>query len=434
MKFEILNEKEFMKFAENHEQASFHQTTCWGELKSMTGWESYFVGVKENDKIIAASLILAKQTPVKKKMFYAPRGFLIDYNDKKLLTFFTEELKKWLKNNKAIFIKIDPYISYQERDLYGNIVENGKNNKEAYNNLISLGYKHKGFNILGEELQPRWIFITPTKNTTIEEIMNNMDAKTRQILRKNERNKIRVREIGYDELDKFKAISEHTAIRRGFIDRPLNYYQKMFKAFDKNKAIKILLAELDTSSLIDEYNDEINTIKEERRLREKQYNEDPTKINKSKYEQRQLQSLKEIERLEKNIKHIEDLKRKHGKIITLGGILFYINKKEVLSSVGGSYDEFMEFQSAYTLHFEGMKYAIENNLDRYNFYGITGVFDENDPLFGLYSFKRDFGGKVVELIGEFDLVVDKANYILYNNALKFYNIYKKHQIKKEKKN
>ena len=429
MKFEILSDKEFIDFAQNHEQASFHQTTNWAELKSMTGWESYLVGIKENNKVVAASLILAKQTPLKKKMFYAPRGFLIDYNNKELLIFFTEELKKWLKKNKAIFIKIDPYISYQERDLNGNIVEGGKNNKQAFDNLVSLKYKHKGFNIQGEELQPRWIFITPTKNTTVEEIMKNMDAKTRQILRKNERNKIRIREIGYDELDKFKAISEHTAKRRGFIDRPLNYYQKMFKAFDKNKSIKILLAELDTESLISEYKDEIDTINEERKLREEQYNNDPSKINKDKYEQRQAQSLKEIERLEKNINHIEDLKAKHGKIITLGGILFYVNKKEVLSSVGGSYDEFMEFQSAYTLHFAGMKYAIENNLDRYNFYGISGVFDEKNPLFGLYSFKRDFGGKVVELIGEFDLIINKPAYILYNLALKFYNTHKKHQIK-----
>ena len=167
MKFEILNEKEFMDFATNHEQASFHQTVNWGNLKAMTGWESYLVGVKENNKVIAASLILAKKTPIGKKMFYAPRGFLIDYDNVELLTFFTKELKIWAKKNKAIFIKIDPYISYQERDLHGNIVENGKNNKNAYNNLINLKYKHMGFNVAGEEVQPRWIFITPTKNTTV---------------------------------------------------------------------------------------------------------------------------------------------------------------------------------------------------------------------------------------------------------------------------
>ncbi len=428
MKFEILNEKEFMDFATNHEQASFHQTVNWGNLKAMTGWESYLVGVKENNKVIAASLILAKKTPIGKKMFYAPRGFLIDYDNVELLTFFTKELKIWAKKNKAIFIKIDPYISYQERDLHGNIVENGKNNKNAYNNLINLKYKHMGFNVAGEEVQPRWIFITPTKNTTVEEVMKGMDPKTRQILRKNERNKIKVREIKYDELDKFKAISEHTAKRRGFLDRPLSYYQKMFKEMDKNGFIKILLAELDTNTSINEYKDEINKLNEEINLREKQYNEDPTKVNKKKFDQKQETSRNEIKRLEKNINHLEELKEKHGEIITLGGILFYLSKNEVLSSVGGSYDEFMEFQSAYTLHWAGLKYAIENNYDRYNFYGISGIFDENNPLFGLYSFKRDFGGKVVELIGEFDLVIDKFAYFIYNVAIKIYYFIKSKKI------
>ena len=428
MKFEILNEKEFMNFATNHEQASFHQTVNWGNLKAMTGWESYLVGVKENNKVIAASLILAKKTPIGKKMFYAPRGFLIDYDNVELLTFFTKELKIWAKKNKAIFIKIDPYISYQERDLHGNIVENGKNNKNAYNNLINLKYKHMGFNVAGEEVQPRWIFITPTKNTTVEEVMKGMDPKTRQILRKNERNKIKVREINYDELDKFKAISEHTAKRRGFLDRPLSYYQKMFKEMDKNGFIKILLAELDTNTSINEYKDEINKLNEEINLREKQYNEDPTKVNKKKFDQKQETSRNEIKRLEKNINHLKELKEKHGEIITLGGILFYLSKNEVLSSVGGSYDEFMEFQSAYTLHWAGLKYAIENNYDRYNFYGISGIFDENNPLFGLYSFKRDFGGKVVELIGEFDLVIDKFAYFIYNVAIKIYYFIKSKKI------
>ena len=64
MKFEILNEKEFMDFALNHEQASFHQTVNWGNLKAMTGWESYLVGIKDNNKVVAASLILAKKTPI----------------------------------------------------------------------------------------------------------------------------------------------------------------------------------------------------------------------------------------------------------------------------------------------------------------------------------------------------------------------------------
>ena len=420
MKFTELTSEEFEYFAKNHEQASFYQTLNWGNLKRENGWASHLVGVKKDDNIIAASLILSKDIKFGKKMFYAPRGFLIDYNDYDLLKFFTTKIKEYAKSRGAIFIKIDPYVSYQERGLDGQIVENGKNNKKAYDNLIKLGYKHFGFNLMQETLQPRWIFITPSKNTTIEEVMKNMDAKTRQILRKNERNKIKVREISYDELDKFKDIMSHTGERRDFIDRPLSYYQEMYKHLHDDGILKIMIAELDTNELIDEYQIEINNLRKEKIDREAKYNADPSKMNEQKYHEKQAFCDKEIERITKTQNHIKDLKFKYGNVLTLGGILFLIYGNEVLSLVGGSYKDFMEFQSAYTVHFAGLKYAIENNYDRYNFYGITGIFDEKNPLFGLYSFKRDFGGKVVELIGEFDLVISKPMYTIYKIAFKVY--------------
>lgn len=420
MEFTELTSEEFENFAKKHEQASFYQTLNWGNLKRENGWLSHLVGIKKDGNIIAGSLILSKDIKFGKKMFYAPRGFLLDYNNYELLKFFTNKIKEYAKRRGAIFIKIDPYISYQERGLDGKIVENGKNNKQAYNNLIKLGYKHFGFNLMQETLQPRWIFITPSKNTTVEEVMKNMDAKTRQILRKNERNKIKVREIGYDELNKFKDIMAHTGERREFIDRPLSYYQEMYKHLHDNGILKIMIAELDTNALIEEYQNEIDNLKKEKIDRENKYNQDPSKMNEQKYLEKQKHCDNEIKRITKTQSHIKDLKLKHGDIITLGGILFLIYGNEVLSLVGGSYKDFMEFQSAYTVHFAGLKYAIENNYERYNFYGITGIFDEKNPLFGLYSFKRDFGGKVVELIGEFDLVIDKPMYIIYNIAFKTY--------------
>ena len=424
MIFTELTEKEFECFAKSHEQASFSQTINWGRLKEENGWKWYLVGIKEKKKVIAATLLLSKSTPIKKNMFYAPRGFLIDYNNYELLQFFTEGIKKYALKKNAIFIKIDPYISYQERDLEGNIVENGQNNKQAFQNLIKLGYKHFGFNLMQEALQPRWIFVTPTKDTTVDEIMKGMDAKTRQILRKNERNKIKVREIEYDELDKFKKIMQHTGDRRDFIDRPLSYYQNMFKYLHDDGILKILIAELNTNELIQEYEEEIQKIQKDKNIREKKYQEAPDKMNEKKYQQKQTECDKEISRIQKNKEHIEKLKEEHGDILILGGILFLIYGDEVVSLVGGSYKEFMEFQSAYTVHWAGLKYAIEHNYKRYNFYGITGIFDEKNPLFGLYSFKRDFGGQVVELIGEFDLVVNKPFFLLYKVAFKTYKTLK----------
>lgn len=430
-----LEREQFENFVNNHQQTSFYQTYQWGKLKEENGWKMHLIGLIDHDKIKAASLILSKKTPIGKKMFYAPRGFIIDYDNFDLLKEFTEKIKKYVKKEKGIFIKIDPYIPYQQRDLYGNIVENGINNKDSYNNLIKLGYKHFGFNIYQESLQPRWLFITKTKDTTVDDVMKNMDSKTRQILRKNERLGITTREIGYDELDKFKDIMQHTGDRRDFIDRPLKYYQEMYNHLHESGILKILVAELDTEISIKNMDKEILAINLEMQDREAKYLKDPSKMNKNKYEQKQKECENNIKRINKNKEHILELKEEYGDKILLGGILFLISNNEVLSLVGGSYDKLMEFQSAYTVHFAGMKYAIENNYNRYNFYGITGDFDEkNNPLFGLYSFKRDFGGEVIELIGEFDIVVDKFFFYIYKFAFKSYKTLKniKNKLRKTK--
>lgn len=416
-----LSEKEFEKFASKHPQANFYQTKEWGHLKETNHWNMHLLGLKDNKKIIAGGLLLSKKLIGKKRMFYSPRGFLIDYNNYEILKIFTQELKQYVKKHRGIFVKIDPNIMYQQRDLYGNIVENGENNYKAYKNLIKLGYRHLGFNLMQEELQPRWVFITKTKNTTVEEVMKKMDPKTRQILRRNERNLIKCREIDYDELPVFKNIMQHTGDRREFIDRPLSYYQNMYKYLHDSGILKILLAEIDANELIEKLNNDCVELNNEYDDRKNKYENNIIKMNQKKYEQKQKETLEQIDRAKNKIEEINKLKEQYGEIITLGGILFLIYGKEVVSLVGGSYKDLMEFQSAYNLHFEMLKYAIEHNYDRYNFYGITGDFSEKNPLYGLYSFKRDFGGEVVELIGEFDLIINTPLYYLYKIAFACYH-------------
>ncbi len=422
MEFKEIKKDEFDKFSKKHVQASFSQTSAWADVKKVNGWDSYFLGLYDKKELVAATLLLSKKVPViNKKMFYAPRGFLIDYNNYEVLEFFTKEIKKFAKERGAIFIKIDPYIIYQEHDLDGNIVEDGKNNKLAFSNLKRLGYKHFGFNLMQDTLQPRWIFITETKNKTVEDVMNKMDSKTRQIIRKNERLCIETREIHYDELELFKDIMAHTGDRRNFIDRPLSYYQNMYKNLSPIGILKILVAYLHTDKLINSYEEEIKSLQKDYDERKYKHDEGINKMNENKYLQKQKSVEKEIERLTKKKEEAESLQKENGDVIPLGGILFLIHGNEVLSLVGGSYDKFMEFQSAYTVHWAGCKYAIENNYDRYNFYGITGDFNDKNPLLGLYLFKRGFGGKVVELIGEFDLVISKFWYFVYNFSFKIYH-------------
>lgn len=423
MKLIKLNKKDFKNFADKHPQITFHQTEEWAILKKVNNWQAHYVGLEnDNDEIVAGAMILSKTLPIiKKKMFYSPRGFLIDYNDKKLLETFTNELKKYIKKEQGIFVKIDPFVEYQEHDNDGNIVKDGYNNKSAVENLKQLGYKFFGFNLMQDTLQPRWMHVIETKNRTLNDVMKDMESKTRQILRKNERCGITTREITRDELPIFKDIMKHTSDRREFVDRPLSYYEAMWDNLHDSGILKILIAEIDFNIY------EKNTIEEkeetEKSLKERIYKKDKgiLKMNEKKFNSSNKQDEETIKRLEKQLEKIKELKKEYGDKEILGGILFLIYGNEVLSLHGGSHAKLMQFQSAYTIHFEGVKMAVEGNYNRYNFYGITGDFRKENPLYGLYLFKKSFGGHVVELIGEYDLIISKFWYNTYNIAFNLYH-------------
>ena len=107
MQLIALTPKQFKEFATKHPQISFHQTKEWGELKQENGWKYHLLGLVDDKKNIKAGcLLLSKMTPIKRNMFYSPRGFLIDYQDFDLLSEFTEKIKEYVKKEKGIFIKI----------------------------------------------------------------------------------------------------------------------------------------------------------------------------------------------------------------------------------------------------------------------------------------------------------------------------------------
>lgn len=426
MKLKKISEKEWKKFADKNSEITFYQTKEWANLKSKNNWQAHYLILEEDNKIIAGSLILSKTLPIiHKKMFYAPRGFLLDYKDKNILKNFTKNLKEYAKKENAIFVKIDPYVEYKERNNNGDIVKDGIDNSITVDNLKELGYKHFGFNLMQDTLQPRWMHVIETENKSLDDIMKDMESKTRQILRKNERSGIKTREIEKEELPLFKDIMQHTSDRREFVDRPLSYYENMWDSLHDAGILKILVAEIDFLEFEKNTKEELSSNEKELKDRIYKKEHDILKMNPKKYEQNNKKNEQEIARLKKQLEKIADYKKEYGDKKLLGGILFLIYGNEVLSLHGGTLDNVMQFQSAYTIHFAGIKYAVEHGYKKYNFYGITGDFRKENPLYGLYLFKKSFGGHVVELIGEFDLIISPFWYHTYNLA---FNVY--HKLKK----
>lgn len=413
---EKLTEIEFNEFASNHENSIFFQSSNWGNLKEGTGWIKSLVGIKEENKIIAASLLLKKKIPVfNKYIFYCPRGFLLDYNNKELIKRYTEEIRNYVKKENGIFFKINPLVLYQERDKNGNIVENGINNKDLVEYLKKLGYKHQGLTITyGKDLEPRWISVLDIKNKTIEEIESSYKATTRWEVRSAYKHGLELISIDENRTNEFKDLMKHTGERRGFIDRPLSYYNKMYKEF--KDYIKIMLVELNITKTLETYNETKEKLTEKI---EKEKNKTKKKENVIKEYQDQLEATN------RKIKETATLKEQYGDRIVIAGGLFLCFGKQVVSLFGASYKEFMKYKGQYFLNNEMIKFATTNGYEKYNFYGITGEFNEESPMYGLFDFKRGFGAEVQELIGEFTYITNPFYNNLYNIMFKVYKTMKK---------
>ena len=393
MKFQEITEKEYREFWENHPLKTFLSAPEISKLRQKSNWDTYYVGVKEKKKIIAATMLLAHKRHFNKYEFYSPRGYLLDFNNHDLVNFFTEELKKYIKDKNGYVLRIDPYVIYKQRDIDGNIVEDGVNNEKVVENLLNLGF----IKIPVEtKEQVGWMFSLGLEGKTEEQILKEMKPNTRNQIRKTEKFGISVNEIGYDELDRFQSIMEETSKRKGFSNRKLEYYQEMYKLFHDKNEVKFFITELNLKNYIE-------GLEAERVEKENKINS----LTDAKYNDGAKKNLtNEIASIDKRIAESKEIIEKNGSdVITLSGSMFMLIKPEVIYLSSGNYEEYMKFNSQYLIQWELIKYGIENGFKKHNFYGIPENINTHPKDYGIYEFKRGFNGYVEELIGEFALPI-----------------------------
>ena len=400
MDFVELTEKEYQKFWENHPLKTFLSAPKIAKLREKSNWKSYFVGVKENKKVVAAALLLSHKRKFNVNEFYSPRGFLLDYNNKELLTFFVEKVKEFAKSKNGYILRIDPYVIYKQRDINGDIVEGGEDNTHVVDHLTSLGFKK----VKTENMeQVGWMFSLGLEGKTEEQILKEMKPNTRNTIRKAEKLGITMTELSYEELNRFQNIMEETGERKNFAVRNVEYFQNMYNLFHDSNEVKYYVTELNLKEYTKRLNEEI-----------KEKEEKLSNLGDAKYNDGQRKSISsEIESLKKRIDDAEEIREKTKKdIITLSGSMFILIDPEIIYLSSGNYEEYMRFNSQYLIQWELIKYGIKNNFKKHNFYGIPANINEHPKDYGIYEFKKGFNGYVEELIGEFELPLKKEYYLI----------------------
>ena len=90
--------------------------------------------------------------------------------------------------------------------------------------------------------------------------------------------------------------------------------------------------------------------------------------------------------------------------VAIAGTLAIYYGDKVWYLYGASSNEHRNLMPNYLLQWSMIKWAVENGCRIYDFRGVSGDLSEDNPLYGLYRFKKGFGGDFTEFVGEFELV------------------------------
>lgn len=430
LKLKNLEKEQFDDYVRNHKSKShFLQSLAWGEFaKAKKNVTPYYLGlVNDKEEIVGATLLLEKKLPLNFCYFYAPRGFVLDYNKKEIIRTMTSKVKDFAKNKKAIFLKIDPDIIKTSFN-YLNEEEENKNFEEIFNTLKACGFKHLGFTKNFETMQPRYTFRI-NLDQDLETIESHFSKTTKQRIAKARKLDTEVIIGTKDDLAEFYHLMALTENRKDFISYNEDYYNTLYEIFNGNKHSKATL-----------FLGKINFDKTLKAL-EKNLKDINNQIsilpidNLSKSAKAKLTELtKQKENITKEIAKFEDCKKEYGNSITLSAhmIIEYGDKAWVLYA--GNHNILSETYVNYATYYEHLKYCKEQGLKIYDQFGTIGDLSKDNPRLGLHEFKKKFGGDYVEFIGEFDLVTNKLMYFVFTKLVPFYRKLVRNKSKKELKN
>lgn len=425
-----LSEEAYENYLKKQPKSHFLQSYSWGELsKIKKNLTPYYLGlVDEKKNILGTALLLQKHLPMNYCYFYCPRGYVIDYEDEKLLEEMTREIIKFAKSKKAIFVKIDPDLIYKDYNYLDEEQSLPYDTNKIFENLKKLGYKHLGFTKNFETMQPRYTFRIDL-NQSLDEIEEHFSKTTKQRIAKAKKLDTYV-EIGNEkDLKDFYHLMTLTETRKDFVSYNEDYYNTLFDIFNgsKNGKATLFLGKVDIDRTIKKIKENLKTVNNQISIL-------PID-NLSKSAKNKLNELtKQKDNYNKEIKKFENYKKEYGNNLTLSAhmIVEYADKAWVLYA--GNHNILTETYVNYYTYEEHIKYCKEKGLKVYDQFGTIGDLSKENPRFGLHEFKKKFGGDYIEFLGEFDYVTNKLMYFVFTRLVPFYRKMVRNKSKKEIEN
>ena len=211
---EVTSAAEWDGYIANHPYGHPLQCWGWGDVKAATGWRAHRLALLDGGQFRAGAQVLTRPFPgMPLTMLYAPRGPVCAPEDGETLRELSGGMRSLGTSERAIFCKVDP----------------------SWPAGTAHQLEHAGFRPSAETVQ-----VTDTYTIDLtrseEDILAQMRSKTRQYIRKGEREGARIeRDTTGEWLGACYRIYEETAKRAHFGLHPRDYYDHLFRLFPADR-------------------------------------------------------------------------------------------------------------------------------------------------------------------------------------------------------
>lgn len=388
------------RFIEQHELVNILQSSAWEKVKS--DWNHERLGVYEGKKLLAVASILIKSLPLGYKMFYIPRGPILDYGDTELLSFVVQSIKSYARSKRAIFVTFDPSICLSQ-SLINQEKTEFPGNLAIIDSLQQMGVRWSGkTEDMGDTIQPRIQAKIYKENFEKDKLSKS----TKQAIRTARNKGVEIQFGGTELLESFSFLMKKTEKRKEIHLRNEAYYKKLLDNF-KDKAY-ITLATLDVSKRSQELEEQLA----KNRTLEDTFTES-TRISKVEAQK------KEKERLLEELTFLQEYMDAGQARVPLAATLTLEFGQTSVNLYAGMNEDFRRYKAPILTWYETARYAFERGILWQNLGGVENALDG-----GLYRFKANFNPTIEEYLGEFTMPTHPL-YPLLRLALDFRKILRK---------
>lgn len=404
---ELTNE-EFNSFTDKFNYYSIYQTSEYAMLMNKQNYSSMYVGfIDDLDNIVAASLILVE---VKNafKFAYAPKGFLIDYDNKFLVSDFTTQLKEYLNKKKIVSIKINPMIIRSIYNYNTNSYTYNKKHQEQLDFLKSLGYTHLGFNNLFESFKPRYnAIINIDKPTNF--LFQGMNKSFKSKIKTADELGIRIYKGNDSEID---YLIEQ--VKKKY-PRDKQYFLDLIDLFKKRNMYDYYYAKLDTQTYLlylqKKMNEQSELCGEINNELFKNHGKDNTKIINSK-----IKEENKLNEMKNELVYATNLLRDNPNGVILSTMLITKYRDEVYMFMDGYNNEFKKLNAKHLMTWKLIEKYSKEKYKIFNLGGMTNPTVNSEKYKGLNEFKLRFNSTCVEYVGDLELITSPTLFAIYKNS------------------